>query len=66
VLGISEDLPTPPYGHPSLEKVLYLGKPQERTFRSEEGIFPLITHSLLLTPYSLLLTPITSPPLNKA
>ncbi|WP_310485604.1 alpha-mannosidase [Chamaesiphon sp. VAR_48_metabat_403] len=46
------DLPTPPFGHPSLEKVLHLGKqatfvgeasptklaPQDRTFRSEEGI----------------------------
>ena len=43
----SEDLPTRtidvlPYGHPCLEKVLYLGKPQDRTFRSLEGIFELI------------------------
>jgi hypothetical protein len=38
-VGYCEDLPTPPFGHPSLEKVLYLGKPQDRTFRSEEGIF---------------------------
>jgi very-short-patch-repair endonuclease len=37
-ISASGDLPTPPFGHPSLEKVLYLGKPQERTFRSEEGI----------------------------
>jgi predicted kinase len=28
-----------PVGHPSLEKVLDLGKPQDRTFRSEEGNF---------------------------
>jgi very-short-patch-repair endonuclease len=35
----SGDLPTPPYGHPCLEKVLDLGKPQDRTFRSSEGIF---------------------------
>ena len=32
------DLPTPPYGHPCLEKVLHLGTPQDRTFRSQEGI----------------------------
>jgi hypothetical protein len=50
--GAIEDLPTPPFRHPCLEKVLYLGKqatfwgeaspqklaPQDRTFRSEEGI----------------------------
>jgi hypothetical protein len=35
------DLPTPPYGHRSLEKVLHLGKPQDRTFRSEEGILTI-------------------------
>jgi DNA-binding transcriptional LysR family regulator len=29
--------PTPPYGHPCLEKVLHLGEPQDRTFRSREG-----------------------------
>lgn len=29
--------PPHPVGHPSLEKVLDLGKPQDRTFRSEEG-----------------------------
>jgi hypothetical protein len=29
--------PTPPYGHPCLEKVLHLGRPQDRTFRSWEG-----------------------------
>jgi very-short-patch-repair endonuclease len=37
--GKSGDLPTPPVGHPCLEKVLDLGKPQDRTFRSSEGIF---------------------------
>jgi alpha-mannosidase len=39
IFGCGGDLPTPPYGHPCLEKVLYLGKPQDRTFRSREGIF---------------------------
>jgi hypothetical protein len=37
-MSASGDLPTPPFGHPCLEKVLHLGKPQDRTFRSEEGI----------------------------
>ncbi len=41
------DLPTPPYGHPYLEKVLHLGKPQDRTFRSEEGISSEISRSSL-------------------
>ena len=44
-VGFGGGLPTPlggspdqqPYGHPCLEKVLDLGKPQDRTFRSEEG-----------------------------
>jgi hypothetical protein len=30
---------TPPSGHPCLEKVLHLGKPQDRTFRSPGGEF---------------------------
>jgi very-short-patch-repair endonuclease len=38
-VSASGDLPTPPVGHPCLEKVLDLGKPQDRTFRSSEGIF---------------------------
>jgi alpha-mannosidase len=38
ILDCGGDLPTPPFGHPCLEKVLYLGKPQDRTFRSREGI----------------------------
>ncbi|WP_310488189.1 alpha-mannosidase [Chamaesiphon sp. VAR_69_metabat_338] len=45
ILGYGGDLPTPPFGHPCLEKVLYLGKPQDRTFRSKEGIFPAISPS---------------------
>ncbi len=36
------DLPTPPCGYPCLEKVLHLGEPQDRTFRSQEGISPAI------------------------
>jgi alpha-mannosidase len=38
IVGCGGDLPTPPVGHPCLEKVLHLGKPQDRTFRSQEGI----------------------------
>jgi alpha-mannosidase len=43
ILGCGGDLPTPPSGHPCLEKVLDLGKPQDRTFRSEEGIFHAVS-----------------------
>jgi hypothetical protein len=32
---------------PCLEKVLYLGKAQDRTFRSQEGIFHPLKRSLV-------------------
>jgi very-short-patch-repair endonuclease len=43
LVGAIGDLPTRtinvlPFGHPSLEKMLHLGFPQDRTFRSLEGI----------------------------
>ncbi len=47
--------------HPCLEKVLYLGKPQDHTFRSEEGIlFPnpsSLPYSLFTIHYPLEPTP---------
>ncbi len=36
-----EDLPTPPYGHPCLEKVLHLGKPLFPHFSLQGGDFQI-------------------------